>query len=187
MMKRKQLLLGGGQSREKRMAIEESPEKDFESLTVLDMQRPCNVVFDLRRLYGYTPCGQIDTQNLPFEDNEFDEIHAYEVLEHIGSQGDFEGFFYEFGEYWRILKPDGLMFITCPMWDSPWAYADPGHTRVLPKEIFSFLSHEHYEQVGKPGSACSDYRQWLGDTNFVGHAFQETQHNLFVVLRAKKK
>jgi len=30
------------------------------------------------------------------------------VLEHIAAQGDFEHFFQQFSDFWRILKPDGL-------------------------------------------------------------------------------
>ena len=50
----------------------------------------------------------------PFEDNTFDEIHAYEVLEHIGQQGDYKTFFAQFMEFYRILKPNGKFIGTTP-------------------------------------------------------------------------
>lgn len=92
----------------------------------------------------------LNIRPLPFEDNTFDEIHAYEVLEHIGVQGDYKGFFEEFSEYWRILKPGGKLIGTCPHWRSVWAWGDPSHTRVLPIETFVFLSQVEYKnQVGR--------------------------------------
>ncbi|MCK5346556.1 MAG: methyltransferase domain-containing protein, partial [Candidatus Heimdallarchaeota archaeon] len=64
---------------------------------------------------------------LPFGDDIFDEIHCYEVLEHLGEQGDHEFFFDQFSEFWRILKNDGLFIATVPAWDSEWAWGDPSH------------------------------------------------------------
>jgi predicted SAM-dependent methyltransferase len=48
----------------------------------------------------------------PFEDNTFEEIHAYEVLEHLGQQGDYETFFKQLEEFHRILKPGGWLAAT---------------------------------------------------------------------------
>jgi hypothetical protein len=90
-------------------------------------------------------------------DNTFDEIHAYEVLEHIGQQGDYITFFAQFSEFWRILKPGGLFFATCPSVTSRWAWGDPSHTRVIQPETLVFLSQKEYtKQVGV--TAMSDFR-----------------------------
>jgi hypothetical protein len=93
------------------------------------------------------------------EAGSMDEIHAYEVLEHIGRQGDVEGFFKEFQGYWEILRPGGALIGSVPAWDSQWAWGDPGHTRVIPPGTFAFLSQAEYEgQVGKTN--MSDYRRF---------------------------
>ena len=93
---------------------------------------------------------------LPFEDEEFDEIMALDVLEHIGKQGDYRFFFAEFGEYWRILKPDGLFHGSVPIENDKWAWGDPGHTRIFSKQYLTYLDQKQYEQVGK--TLLTDYR-----------------------------
>lgn len=94
---------------------------------------------------------------LPFEDDTFDEIHCYEVLEHTGQQGDWRFFFAQFSEFWRILKPDGVLLGTSPAPGSAWAWGDPGHTRVLSPEAFTFLVQRQYTaQVGV--TPMTDYR-----------------------------
>lgn len=111
----------------------------------------------------------------PFADDTFGEIHAYEVLEHLGAQGDYQSFFAQFSELWRILKPGGYLAVTCPSWKSIWAFGDPSHTRVINSGTLSFLSQKAYtEQCGK--TAMSDFRRlykadfepiWLNEDNDV--------------------
>lgn len=130
-------------------------------------------VYDLENLHG--------RGHLPYDKETFDEIHAYEILEHYGIQGDFKGFFREFSEFWRILKPEGVMVISCPMWDSPWSFADPGHCRVMPKEMFSFLTEEHYEQIDD-GTPCTDYRDYVqGWWQILG--IEESVNQLYIILQ----
>jgi hypothetical protein len=154
---KKQLLIGCGFNREKRMVFENHP-REWEELVTLDINPECDpdVEWDL------------NTLPYPFDDNEFDEIHAYEVLEHTGAQGDFRFFFKQFEEFWRILKPNGLLLGTSPALTSPWLWGDPGHTRAISLEALSFLNRNHYEQVGKTTS--SDYR-WVynGDFRLLGN------------------
>lgn len=167
-----ELLIGCGNSREKRIALVGRPET-FQNPTTLDLDpaNGCDVAHDL----CVTP--------YPFDDNQFDEIHAYEVLEHCGAQGDWKLFFAQFSEFWRILKPDGIMCATVPMWDSHWAWGDPGHTRVITRGSISYLDQDHYEQIGK--TSTSDYRAvWKGNFHVIGA--QDSEHHFAFVLQAKK-
>lgn len=145
-----ELLIGCGSNRLKKLYVGGASE--WASLTTLDLNPDHNpdVVHD------------IQTQ-LPFDDDSFDEIHAYEVLEHTGQQGDYEFFFNQWADFWRVLKPGGYFIGTVPLPTSPWAWGDPSHTRVIPKESFVFLSQPQYEQVGR--TAMSDFR-WLYKADF---------------------
>ena len=144
---KKQLILGAGKYPKPRIYF--PGREEYEDAVKLDINPDNNpdVLWDL------------NNRPLPFEDNEFDEIHAYDVLEHVGKQGDFISFFEEFAEYYRIIKDQGDFLITSPLWDGRWAWGDPGHTRIISKELFSYLDKDKYE--GSGDTAMSDYRKWL--------------------------
>lgn len=142
---RRELLLGSGVNRQKRFA--EVGREMWENLTTLDINPEVapDVIHDLNRL------------PLPFEANHFDEIHAYHVLEHVGAQGDYRFFFAQWEDFWRILKPDGQFVGETPAWHCEWAWADPGHTRVITPSSLLFLSQKEYEKwVGR--TVMCDYR-----------------------------
>ena len=142
----RELLIGCGSAQDKRLALRGEGE-GWTNLTTLDHNGDHNPdhIWDLENL------------PLPFGDDEFDEIHAYEVLEHTGRQGDWRFFFAQWSEFWRILRPGGRFYATVPAPTSPWAWGDPSHTRVVPAESLIFLSQAEYErQVGK--TPMSDFR-----------------------------
>lgn len=154
---RKELLIGCGNRREKDATCEHIPPV-FQNVTTLDISPEAkpDVVWDLNVL------------PYPFADEEFDEVHAYEVLEHCGRQGDVGFFFAQFAELWRILKPGGWLCGSCPMWDGEWAWGDPGHTRIITPKMLGFLDQEFYEvEIGK--TAASDYRSmWKHNFRLMG-------------------
>lgn len=156
-MSKRALILGAGtQKPTRRISLLGSSEffDEKDEVITLDMNDALspNVVFDLSMLHL--------GGGLPFLNNYFDEIHAYEVLEHVGQQGDWLGFFREWKDYWRILKPGGTFHGSSPRYDSIWLWGDPGHTRCMDARTFAvLLSQKHYEEgVGK--STMSDYRAW---------------------------
>jgi|WetSurMetagenome_2_1015567.scaffolds.fasta_scaffold19130_5 SAM-dependent methyltransferase len=140
----KELLLGCGSNREKKLYVE--GRTSWSALTTLDFSdahKP-DVVHDMAQL------------PLPFADDSFDEIHAYDVLEHMGQQGDFRFFFDQWSDFWRILRPGGRFLGVSPHRSSPWAWGDPGHTRIICPESFLFLHQPAYADVGK--TPMTDYR-----------------------------
>lgn len=144
------LLLGCGSARDRRVWLPGDPDDALDwggGLVRLDHNadhRP-DVVHDL------------DVLPWPFDDDTFERIDAYEVLEHLGQQGDYRSFFAHFTEVWRILRPGGHLVATCPAWNSPWAFGDPSHRRVITTGSLVFLDQAEYvKQVGK--TPMSDFR-----------------------------
>ncbi len=140
-----ELLIGCGSNRTRKLTI--GDKENWTELVTLDMNgdhKP-DIVWDLTK------------RPLPFAEGIFDEVHAYDVLEHLGQQGDYKSFFEEFSEWYRILKPGGVLAGISPKWSGQWAWGDPGHTRVISEACFVYLQQPAYtDQVGK--TAMTDYR-----------------------------
>jgi len=172
----KSLLIGAGAKHDRRIFVD-GVEK-WDELVTLDINpdhKP-DVIHDLEEL------------PYPFEDNEFDEVHAYEVLEHTGQQGDWRFFFAQFSELWRVLKPNGALAVSVPHWAGRWAWGDPSHKRIINEGTVVFLNQDEYaKQVGK--TSMSDFR-WVYKGNFKMDmaTVQKVEDDpyFFFVLRARK-
>jgi len=165
----KALLLGAGNSRVLKVAVGDMPEHIF----TLDMDASSNpdILWNL------------EDKPWPIEDNDFNQIHAYEVLEHLSQQGDWQGFFDDFAEIYRILKPNGYLVFSCPKPDSIWAWGDPGHRRIISEESVYFLDQDHYAEVGT--TSMTDYRgYWKGDFKLL--STQLWEYSWVAVLQARK-
>lgn len=174
-----ELLLGAGASRIKKVRAPDSPA-EWRNLVTLDINpdHEPDVVWDCALL----PRGD----RLPWPDETFDEIHAYDVLEHWGRPGDWRGWFNEWSEFYRLLKPGGTVCGISPRYDGRWAWGDPGHCRIIQAENFVYLDQEQYRiQVGK--TAITDYRfVWKGDFETVGCERAPGGETFAFVLRAIK-
>jgi len=74
--------------------------------------------------------------NLPFQDNSFDFITAYDLLEHIprvnlnGGKTEFP-FILLMSEIHRILKKKGIFFCTQPCYPFAESFQDPTHVNIM--------------------------------------------------------
>jgi SAM-dependent methyltransferase len=120
----------------------------------------------------------------PFEDSSFDEVHGYEVLEHLGHQGNAAEFFGCFWEIYRILKPLGFLAGSVPDWNTMWAWGDPSHTRVINHGSLTYLDRTAYAgEIGK--TTKTDFRSvWKGD--FEAAALEYKSGRFWFLLKAHK-
>lgn len=101
---------------------------------------------------------------IPCDDDTFDLVIAWHVLEHVGRQGETTEWFQCWEELYRVLAPNGWVYGESPYYDSIWAWSDPTHTRALSEHSFVFFAQDSYRVAE---SAISPYRircdfGWLG-------------------------
>ena len=85
-------------------------------------------------------------EKIPYEDNFFDSISAFDFIEHIPRQLYIDresGMTYPFielmNEIWRVLIPGGKFLAITPAYPSPSAFADPTHVNYI-----STSTHEYF-------------------------------------------
>lgn len=170
---KQELLIGCGSSWEKRLMCDQT--QDWSNLTTLDYNADHNpdVVWDLMG----------EDVLPPLWVDKFDEIHAYEVLEHLGQQGDYKLFFKQFTAFHRALKPNGHLLATCPSRNSKWAWGDPSHSRIMQAEQLIFLRQSSYDAVGH--TSISDFRS-IYKVNFeIMFAHEDDEHFRFILKATK--
>lgn len=115
-----------------------------------------------------------------FRDGAFDEVHAYEVLEHLGQQGDQHSFFAHFETIWKMLRTGGFLCATVPSRYSQWLWGDPGHRRAIYPCSLVFLNQAHYERhVGRGPS--SDYRSMYHGNFHIVYSHDNEEEHRFVL------
>lgn len=205
----RELLLGCGRSRDKRMyPVHNLPKnnlevtepviyREWQNLFTLDRSRVFDVdlICDLDKSYWWPTSWSnkaiphirdVGHGTWALESNLFDEIHAYEVLEHLGAQGFAPDFFAHFTQIWEWLKPDGFLCATVPSRFSPWLWGDPSHRRVIYPESLGFLDQDNYKQCDGPKpSPMSDFRD-LYKADFQICERQDNNHAFAFILQAVK-
>jgi len=106
----------------------------------------------------------------PFKDNEFDEILAYSILEHV------DDLMKTMDELYRILKPGGKLDIIVPHYNGPIAWGNPTHVRTFTYESFLFFtkgfSQEKYSKhTFSHGKVALRFGKGIQVWNWVIEAF----------------
>lgn len=95
----------------------------------------------------------------PFaEDNSVDEIRAHHALEHMGQNTD--TFLAMIKEFYRILKPGGILDVTVPPGHGERFSADPTHVRPIYPQTFLLFSKaacKNWREGGFANTPLADY------------------------------
>jgi len=175
MIEYRELLLGCGHRRDKYLGLPGS-RLEWTALTTLDNNPACepDILCDLdKRIW-------VDRYKQPIAlglwDNQYDEVHAYDVLEHLGRQGDVASFFDTFWNIYGLLKPNGYFFGVTPSRYASSLWGDPGHRRVIIQDSLLFLDRDVYRKQLK-SSPMSDYRDnWCGDFRIISTNDDHVRH-----------
>lgn len=86
------------------------------------------------------------TDPIPFGDNYFDSVSAYDFLEHIPRQiaipsGEvINPFVILMNEIYRVLKPGGLFLASTPAYPSIAAFTDPTHVNFITDQTHKYFT-----------------------------------------------
>lgn len=114
-----------------------------------------------------------DMLNLPFADNTFDCIMAYNVIYHT----DTEGFIKVISEIKRVLKSGGELFITL-ISKNTWSFQHVDQYKRVDEN--TILRDEHETELNVPHFYVNidDVKKYFTDFEFVQVPVEETEYNM---------
>lgn len=84
---------------------------------------------------------------IPFPDNYFDGVSAYDFFEHVprvaidyGSKCSRFPFVELMNEIWRVLKPSGLLYSMTPAFPGEKAFRDPTHVNIISSKTHRYFT-----------------------------------------------
>lgn len=111
--------------------------------------------------------------NLPFQNDQFDFVTAFDLLEHIPRTLNINGdssfpFILLMNEVFRVLKPGGVFFAYQPVFPAKSAFQDPTHVNIMSEDTldFYFCEKAWARIYGFTGSFELVADGWIGEKYF---------------------
>jgi SAM-dependent methyltransferase len=119
----------------------------------------------------------LNFEKIPFEDNFFGSISAFDYLEHIPrvlvtEQGQTRFPFIEImNEIWRVLANGGKFYALTPCYPAPQAFQDPTHVNFITESTHQYFCGENPEGImyGFNGKFKAEQCEWVihNDSHFA--------------------
>lgn len=99
---------------------------------------PGAIGLDFSNMSDADICLNLNTDNLPFDDNSVDYVYSSHCLEHLST----DGFMHVLSEIYRVLSSDGSFFLTVPYFQTSANFANPFHNNNIcfNEHTFRFFS-----------------------------------------------
>ena len=120
-------------------------------------------------LYNNIVKADLVTEAIPFQDEFFDYVTAYDFLEHVPriiyNPNRRAPFVDLMSEIWRVLKVGGKFLSVTPAFPRPEAFTDPTHVNVITEQTFPMYFDDVYrwgQRYGFKGAFKIESQQWDG-------------------------
>jgi SAM-dependent methyltransferase len=107
---------------------------------------------------------------IPFPDNYFDSVSAYDFFEHIprltidhGAKVMRVPFIELMNEIYRVLKPEGMLYAVTPAFPSEKAFRDPTHVNIITEKTVRYFTKPYLQAAmyGFRGIFAIDRHIWV--------------------------
>ena len=101
-------------------------------------------------------------ERIPFDDNSFDYMTAYDLIEHIPRYSDSENsstpFIQFMNECYRVLKKDGIFLSMTPVYPYLGAFQDPTHNNIMTVDTFKYYFSEEKFKIASHYGITANFR-----------------------------
>ena len=102
---------------------------------------------NLKINFTYAKCN-LSLNPLPFDDNYFDSVSAFDLFEHIlrvqiVNEETIFPFVELISEVYRVLKPGGQLYAVTPVYPKESAFVDPTHVNFISKNTYKYFITPH--------------------------------------------
>ena len=101
-------------------------------------------------------------ERIPFDDNSFDYITAYDLIEHIPRYSDSENsstpFIQFMNECYRVLKKDGIFLSMTPVYPYLGAFQDPTHNNIMTVDTFKYYFSDEKFKIASHYGITANFR-----------------------------